>query len=100
MQQCVTGLGYNKLFASLGIIQTTITVAFNLFFIFALELRIEAFFYSSIIASLLVVVFAWKVMSFSQYITSSAYSSILTNSLLAYCIPIIPYAARCWIMTR
>src|SRR5699024_9728293 len=99
LQQCARGLGHNKLFASLGIIQTTITVAFNLFFIFALELRIEAFFYSSIIASLLVVVFAWKVMSFSQYIASSTYSSILTKSLLAYSIPIIPGAASWWIMT-
>src|SRR5690625_4375711 len=99
MQQCARGLGHNKLFASLGIIQTTITVAFNLLFIFALELRIGAFFYSSIIASLFVVFFVWKIMSFSQYITSSAYSAILKKSLLAYSIPIIPGAASWWIMT-
>jgi len=99
MQQCARGLGHNKLFASLGIIQTTITIALNLFFIFALALRIEAFLYSSIIASLFVVVFSWKMMSFNQYITPSAYSDILTKSLLAYSIPIIPGAASWWIMT-
>lgn len=99
MQQCARGLGYNKLFASLGIIQTSITVAFNLFFMFALKLRIEAFFYSSIIAALIVVAVAWKIMSFNKYITSIAFSSELTKSFLAYSIPIIPGAASWWIMT-
>src|SRR5699024_7402198 len=99
MQQCVRGLGHNKLFASLGIIQTSITISLNLLFIFALALIIESFLYSSIIASLFVVVFSWKMMSFNQYITPSAYSDILTKSLLTYSIPIIPGAASWWIMT-
>ena len=99
IQQCARGLGYNKLFASLGIIQTAITVTFNLFFIFALELRIEAFFYSSIIAALFVAFFAAKIMAFSKYIAPSAFSSKITKSFLAYSIPIIPGAASWWIMT-
>src|SRR5699024_6150109 len=55
IQQCARGLGFNKLFASLGIIQTTITVALNLLFILVLELRLEAFFYASIIAFICVI---------------------------------------------
>jgi len=99
MQQCARGLGHNKLFASLGMIQTTVTVTFNLFFIFVLELRIEAFFYSSIIAAFFVTIFAWKIMSFSQYVTPSTFSTKLTKSFLTYSIPIIPGAASWWIMT-
>src|SRR5699024_4224136 len=99
MQQCARGLGHNKLFASLGMIQTTVTVTFNLFFIFVLELRIEAFFYSFFIASFFVTIFAWKIMSFSQYVTPSTFSTKLTKSFLTYSIPIIPGAASWWIMT-
>src|SRR5699024_2363535 len=99
LQQCARGLGHNKLFASLGIIQTTITVAFNLFFIFVLELRIEAFFYAAIIAGLFAIIFAWKVMSFGKYIAFSTFSSKITKAFLAYSIPIIPGAASWWIMT-
>src|SRR5690625_3526241 len=41
IQQCARGLGHNKIFASLGLIQTILIIMFNLFFIFILKLRIE-----------------------------------------------------------
>jgi len=99
IQQCARGLGFNKLFASLGIIQTTITVALNLFFILVLELRLEAFFYASIIAFICVILFAWTRMRFSKYIASKSYSMESLSAFLKYAIPIIPGAASWWIIT-
>lgn len=99
IQQCARGLGFNKLFALIGIIQTVIMVAFILLFIFVFAFRIEAFFYAAIIAGMAVVIYAWKVMRFSQYITFSAYSKTRLKSFLVYSIPIIPGAASWWIMT-
>lgn len=99
MQQCARGLGFNKLFALIGIIQTIITVTFILIFIFAFKLRVEAFFYSSIIAGAFVVIFAWRVMGFSKYILLKSYSKRRLKSFLVYAIPIIPGAASWWIMT-
>lgn len=99
MQQCARGLGFNKLFASLGIIQTIITASLNLFFIFGLSLRIESFFYAAIIASICVITFAWKMMKFSKYIATASYSKSIIKSFLTYSIPIIPGAASWWIMT-
>lgn len=99
IQQCARGLGFNKLFAALGIIQTAIIVLLNLFFIFVLELRLEAFFYSSIIAGICVIIFAWKIMRFSRYISLKSYSKDIIKSFLTYSVPIIPGAASWWVMT-
>lgn len=99
IQQCARGLGFNKLFALIGIIQTVIMVAFILLFIFVFAIRIEAFFYASIIAAMAVIIYAWKAMHFSQYIALSAYSKTRLKSFLVYSIPIIPGAASWWVMT-
>lgn len=99
IQQCARGLGYNKLFASIGIIQTIITISFILYFIFVLELRLEAFFYSSIIAGSTVIMFAWIIMKFHQYLNVHAYSKQIVKSFLKYSLPIIPGAASWWVMT-
>jgi O-antigen/teichoic acid export membrane protein len=99
IQQCARGLGYNKLFALIGIIQTVIMVAFILLFIFVFAIRIEAFFYASIIAGIGVVLYAWRSMQFSQYIAIHTYSKTRLKSFLVYSIPIIPGAASWWVMT-
>lgn len=99
IQQCARGLGYNKLFALIGVVQTTITVALNLVFILVFHLRLEAFFYSAIIAGIAVTIFAWTVMRFSRYLSANAYSKKIIKSFLIYSIPIIPGAASWWVMT-
>lgn len=99
IQQCARGLGFNKLFASIGIIQTTITASLNLFFIFGLSLRIESFFYAAIIAGICVVIFAWRMMRFNTYIDTTAFSKAMIRAFLSYSIPIIPGAASWWVMT-
>lgn len=98
-QQCARGLGFNKLFASLGIIQAAIIVVLNLIFILALDLGLEALFYSSIIAGVCVILIAWKTMQFGNYISVHAYSKDLIKSFLVYSVPIIPGAASWWVMT-
>lgn len=99
MQQTARGLGKNVLFASLGIIQSVIIVVLNLFFILKLEFRVEALFYSSMIAGIIVIVFAWIKMNFSQYIHFKAYSQKMKKEFLKYSIPIIPGAVSWWVMT-
>lgn len=97
-QQCARGLGFNKLFASLGIIQTAIIVVLNLIFIFVFDLKLEALFYASIIAGICVIIIAWKMMRFSNYISVKSYSKDIIKSFLVYSIPIIPGAASWWVM--
>ncbi|MBY7144646.1 oligosaccharide flippase family protein [Virgibacillus sp. NKC19-3] len=99
LQQCARGLGYNKLFAASGMIQAAVTVISILFFIFVLELRLEAFFYASILAGISVVTIAWKVMGFGRYLSSKTYSKKMLTSFLLYSVPIIPGAVSWWIMS-
>lgn len=99
IQQCARGLGHNKLFASIGLIQTALSVTLILGFIFILQLRLEAFFYAAIIAGTCVIIFAWRTMNFGQYISHQAYSKKKIHSFLTYSLPIIPGAVSWWIMT-
>lgn len=99
IQQCARGLGYNKLFALIGVLQTVITVALNLIFILIFHLRLDAFFYSAIIAGIGVTIVGWLTMKFSHYLSAKAYSKSIIKSLLIYSMPIIPGAASWWVMT-
>jgi O-antigen/teichoic acid export membrane protein len=71
LQQCARGIGRNKLFAAMGILQTGLVVSLNLLFILYFRLGIEAFFYATMIAGMVVIVFAWIRMGFSQFIRFS-----------------------------
>ncbi|AIF45595.1 lipopolysaccharide biosynthesis protein [Virgibacillus sp. SK37] len=98
LQQCARGLGYNKLFASLGIIQSAVTAAAILLLIFVFELRVEAFFYSAILASAVVIFVAWTTMNFKKYISFHTYSKELLSTFFIYSLPIIPGAVSWWVM--
>lgn len=99
IQQCARGLGHNKLFASLGLIQSGITIFLNILLMFVFNLRLETFFYSGIIAGICTIIIAWKSLNFNNYIAIPSYSKQLKKSLLQYSLPIIPGAASWWIMT-
>ncbi|MBD1221399.1 lipopolysaccharide biosynthesis protein [Virgibacillus halodenitrificans] len=98
LQQCARGLGYNKLFASLGIIQSAVTAMAIILLIFVFELRVEAFFYSAILASVVVIFVAWIAMDFRKYISFHTYSKELLGDFFVYALPIIPGAVSWWVM--
>ncbi|MCC2248680.1 MAG: lipopolysaccharide biosynthesis protein [Bacillota bacterium] len=98
MQQCARGLGFNTLFASIGLLQTTIYILLIIWLIFGFQMRIEAFFYAYILANMIAIITAWTVMRFHQYISFNSYSHTLIKSFLTYAIPIIPGAISWWIM--
>lgn len=97
--QCARGLQRNKLFASLGIMQTAIIVGLNLIFILVFHLGIEALFFANILAGVVVIVFAWKKLHFSQYLSLKNRSKELLRDYISYAVPIIPAAASWWVMT-
>ncbi|AVR00494.1 hypothetical protein OBCHQ24_16275 [Oceanobacillus iheyensis] len=99
LQQCARGLGFNKLFAMLGIIQTAFSIGFILIFIYVFDLRLLSFFYSSILAAASVTIIAWWILKFHRYIEWKGYSKSLLKSFLTYSIPIIPGALSWWILT-
>lgn len=98
IQQCSRGLQFNKLFALIGIMQSIIVVIMNLIFMFGFNLRIEALFYSLIIAHVCTSLFASFRMNFWQYL-KGMYSKSLMKQFLMYSLPIVPGAMSWWIMT-
>ncbi|MYL40824.1 lipopolysaccharide biosynthesis protein [Virgibacillus salexigens] len=98
MQQCARGLGFNILFASLGLLQTTIHILLILLFLFGFQMRIEAFFYAYILANMAAILLAWILMRFHRFLSLQTYSKSLIKSFLAYAIPIIPGAISWWVM--
>lgn len=99
MQQCIRGLGLNRIFAGMSILHALIMVGCNLAFIFLLQLGIVAFFYAQIIASIVVILFVWMKSNFSQYIAIRTRSNSMLRAYYTYAWPIIPATASWWIMT-
>lgn len=99
LQQCVRGLQLNRLFASMSIMHSIVTISFMIYFIFQLELGVVAFFYAQIIASITVSLFTWMKSKFSQFIIYRQYTSSLLSDFYTYAWPIIPATASWWIMT-
>lgn len=98
-QQCARGLQFNLLFAMSGIVQSVIVVSLNLLFMFVVHLRIEALFYSMIIAQTTTIFLLWKKLNLRQYILKKAYSKNMVKQFLTYSLPIIPGAISWWVMT-
>lgn len=99
IQQCARGLQLNKLFAMSGLIQSVIIVVMNLLFMFIFHLRVEALFYSAIIAHLFIILIMWQQMNFQHYLFKITYSKRLMKQFLTYSLPIVPGAISWWIMT-
>ena len=99
MQQITRGLGKNRLFASLGIFHAIIFISVILFLIFTLNLRIEAFFYATIVANFSLTIFALFRGNIYPYISYAYREATLIKPLLAYALPIIPGALSWWVIS-
>ncbi|MEN8908363.1 MAG: polysaccharide biosynthesis C-terminal domain-containing protein [Clostridiales bacterium] len=92
------GLGYNRQFAIMGVLQTFTMIILNIVFIFVLKFRMETFFYSFIISYLIVAMIGWFILKFHQYLSLKRYSKSFLKSFIKYSIPMIPGAVNWWIM--
>lgn len=98
IQKCVRGLGRNKLYAGLGILQTLVTVITQIICIFIFKLRIESFFIGLFLGSLTNLILAFYLMRFDKLLSLNMYSKSLVKQFLLYSIPLIPGAISWWIM--
>lgn len=99
IQQCARGLQLNVLFATSGIVQSVIIVIMNIIFMFLLHLRIEALFYSAMIAHICTIGFVAIRMNIWHYLLRGRFSKPLLKQFLTYSLPIIPGAMSWWVMT-
>lgn len=98
IQKCLRGCGFNKEFASIGILQTIVTILTNLILIFVFKMRMEIFFIASILSNLGSIILGWYKLKFHRYIYSGKYSKTLKKDFFKYAFPMIPGAINWWIM--
>ncbi len=99
VQQIARGLMRNALFALLGIIHALLFVSSLLIFIFVFNIRIEAFFYATAWANVLVATIAIVRLRLLSYSPMNKRSQALFKPMHAYALPIIPGALSWWIIT-
>jgi|SRR5690625_4906710 len=99
LQQCARALGHHLLFATIGFIQTFTMIASLLTFMYLYHFRLEAFFYATIIAGVVILIITALALNVRKYIIHSSYSQRKKKSFLKYSLPIIPAAASWWLMT-
>src|SRR5690625_3548975 len=99
LQQCARALGHLKLFASIGFVQTFIMISSLLLFMYVYNWRVEAFFYATTIASLVVITITAINLNILKYMSWATFSRSMKRAFLNYSLPIIPGAASWWIMT-
>ncbi|RIW36050.1 hypothetical protein D3H55_06210 [Bacillus salacetis] len=98
MQQSARGLGFNKIFAISGILQTLIILILNIIFIFIFDLRLAALLYSSILSYVIVTIYIWLSIKIHIFIDIKHYSRSMLKSFLQYSLPLIPGAVSWWVM--
>lgn len=99
IQQITRGLMRNTLFASLGIIHALIFVSSLLILIFLFHFRIEAFFYATACANIVVAIIAAVRLKLHTYSPLGNRSRGLMKPMYTYALPIIPGALSWWVIT-
>ena len=95
LQQIVRSLGNSKLYALGGSISTVITVALNLVFILALNLKADALILASTGADIIICLIMFFGGKLYKYIDFRVIDISMLKDMLRYCIPLIPNTL-CW----
>ncbi len=91
--------GRYSLFAVQGLINTALNIAFNLLFLLPLDMGLNGYILSIIIADALTSLFLVLYCRLWQYLSPGAASRATVFAMLRYCIPLIP-ATLCWWITN
>ncbi|MBQ7337666.1 MAG: polysaccharide biosynthesis C-terminal domain-containing protein [Clostridia bacterium] len=91
----IRGLGYYKLFALQGVLNTMLNILFNLLFLLPLSLGVTGYVLSIILADLLATVFVFRQARLWTEIDLGQADRKLIGDILRFCLPLIP-ATICW----
>ncbi|WP_183568330.1 oligosaccharide flippase family protein [Mucilaginibacter sp. SP1R1] len=100
LQQIVRGLGNNKLYSIIGIINTFLLVIFNTFFLLVLKYKLEGVLMSTAIAnciSILLILFSGKLY---KYVSISAINKYELKEMAKYSWPLIPNTISWWLINE
>ncbi len=95
----VRSMGYTRLYAVQGIMNTLLTILFNLLLLFVLKLGVTGFILSITLANFVVTVFLFVIMKMWRDISAQDVRRSTVKALLLYGIPMIPTTIL-WTLTN
>lgn len=93
----VRGLGHTKMYALQGIINTALTILFNIIFLVCFDMGVLGYVLSVVVANFLVTVFLFITMKLHRDFSVKGISSAGVRALLAYSVPMIPTTIFWWV---
>lgn len=98
MQQIIRGLGNNKLYSAIGILNSILLVVFNIIFLYFLEIGLLGILIASIISYSVSMVAAFYLGGIFKYFSLKKVDFIYLTKLLKYSAPLIPNAISWWLI--
>lgn len=95
--QFVRSQGHVKLFAFDGILNTLLTIGFNILFLVGLNMHVTGYLMSTVLADALCTLFLFTVCRLWNYLRFRQLNRTLTQGMLKYSIPLIPTTILWWI---
>ena len=94
----VRSIGHVKLYAIDGILTTAMNIVFNIFLLFTFNLGNVGYLLSVILADICSIVFLSFTAHLKQYLTFTGLSHDMIQTMLRFCIPMIPTSVMWWII--
>lgn len=98
LQEIVRGVGNNKLYASIGLVNSVIMLVAELLLIVALKLGVQALIYSKIMANLVAIILMFLFQKEVRKVLVYKFDKEILRKLLAYSMPLIPNIVCWWVI--
>ncbi len=97
-QQMVRGINKIGLYATAGVISSTINILCNIILLTKFNMHVDGLFLSSIISTTVAVVFLWASSGLAKLIDIKAFSVVNLKKELSFGIPLVPNEIAWWII--
>ena len=98
LSQFARGIGYVKIFAVNGIVNTIVTVFFNIILLLKYNMGIKGYLISILLANIVCSIYIMKSINISMYFNIKYLNYKLLKEMLTYSIPLMPNSLMWWIM--
>jgi O-antigen/teichoic acid export membrane protein len=93
----VRGLGYTRMYALQGIINTALNIAFNVIFLVCFDMGVLGYVLSVVVANVLVTLFLIVAMKLHKHFDIKLVTKETMIAMLKYSIPLIPNTVFIWV---
>jgi O-antigen/teichoic acid export membrane protein len=97
-QQVTRGLGTNKWFAFMGLINSTLVISLSVIFLVVLDMRVRGILLALLVSQLIAVIFTLFFGKIGIFIKPFAFDKRLAKELVRYSWPLLPNSISWWLI--